>query len=140
MTHFAYIIEGCRSYRDESWALLLERLVTEKGLSLRRVHILPAAGFLATLRIQNMTTSAAGIEKWGFPELQHRLSALPEDGILRVEEFDVSAFAIRCVFDSDSSTLLGCTIVQKRQMTMQTPPAWDGSLDALERFNNPAEG
>ena len=87
-----------------------------------------------------MTTSAAGIEKWGFLELQHRLSALPEDSLLRVNEFDVSAFAIKCVFDSDSSTLIGCTVVQKRQKTMQTPPAWDGSLDALERFDSPAGG
>ena len=139
MTDINSIVEACRSYRDESWTLILERLVTEKALSLRRTNLLSAASFLAILRIQNKTTSAAGIEKWGFSELQHRLSALPENSILRSEEFDVNAFVIRCVFDSDSSKLLGCTIVKKRKKAMQTPPAWDGSLETLETFNSPTE-
>jgi hypothetical protein len=139
MTNIVDIVEGSRFYTDESWALLLRRLVTETTLSLRREYTLPAARFLATLDIQNKTTSDAGVEKWGFSELLHRLSALPETKILRVEEFDVEAFAVRCVFDGDSTTLHGCTIVKKGRKAMQTPPAWDGSLDALERFNNEPE-
>lgn len=139
MTNITDLVEGCRTYRAESWAILFERLATEEALIFRRVYTLPAASFLATLHIQNHTTSAAGIEKWGFSELEHRLSALPGNSALRIEDFDSKAFAVRCVLDSDSdsATLLGCTIVQKRQNARQTPPAWDGSLDALERFNNP---
>ncbi len=139
MINIGDIVDGCRSYRDESWALLLERLITEKAIRLRRTHILAAGSFLATLHIENKTTSIAGIQKWGFSELQTRLSALPGSIILRVDEFDVGDFAIRCVFDTDNSTLLGCTIVQKRKNAMQTPPDWDGSIETLERFNNPTQ-
>ncbi|MTV56304.1 hypothetical protein GM672_26615 [Massilia buxea] len=113
--------------------------MTEKAFCLRRTHILAAGRFLAILQIQDKTTSIAGIQKWGFSELQTRLNALPENSNLRVDEFDVGELAIRCVFDSDSSTLLGCTIVQKRRKAMQTPPDWDGSLETLERFNKPAQ-
>jgi hypothetical protein len=136
MTNIANIVEGCDSYSDESWAILLKKLIPEMAPSPRLTHTTPAVRFLATVRIQNDTTSNAGIEKWGFSELLRRLSALTEQKILRVEEFDVQELAVRCVFCSDSSTLLGCTIVKKRQRMMRTPPAWDGSLEALEQFNN----
>jgi hypothetical protein len=139
MTNVADIVEGCRSYPDEPWALLLENLVTDMALSPRQVYTLSVARFLATLRVQNKTTSDAGIEKWGFSELLHRLSEVPEKEILRVEEFDERTFAVRCVFNSDRPTLLGCTIVSKRPNVMKTPPAWDGSIGALERFNSPPE-
>jgi len=139
MTDIANIVKGCLFYPDESWALLLKRLVSEMDRSPRRTYTQPAFRFVATLDIQNKTTSDAGIEKWGFSELLHRLSAFPKKKNLRIEEFDVKTFAVRCVFNSDSPMLLGCTIVKKRQNAMQTPPAWDGSLDALERFNNPPE-
>lgn len=135
MTKIADILEGCGSYFNESWALLLSRLVTEISFSHRRTYALPAVRLLATIQIQNMTTSNAGIEKWGFSELLHRLNALPENEMLRIEEFDVPTFAVRCVFDDDSTTLLGCTIVKKRQELIQAPPAWDGSLEALKRSN-----
>lgn len=136
MTNIADIIDGCGSYPNESWALLLKRIMIETVPPPRRAYVSPAVRFLATLRIQEMTTSDAGIEKWGFTELLGRLSALQKDEILRIEEFDVKQFATRCVFKSDSRALLGCTIVKKRHKAMQTPPTWDGSLDALERFNN----
>ena len=139
MTNIVDIVEGSRFYSDESWALLLEKLVTETTLSPKREYTLPAERFLAILHIQTKTTSDASIEKWGFSELLHRLSALPATKIVRVEEFDVEVFAVRCVFDGDSTTLLGCTIVKKRREAMQTPPAWDGSLEALERFNSQPE-
>ena len=135
MTNIVDIVEGSRFYPNESWSILLERLVTETTLSRKGEYRLPAVRFLATLYIQNKTTSDASIEICGVSEVLHRLSALPETNILRVEEFDVDAFAVRCVFDVDSTTLLGCTIVRKWRKPMQTPPAWDGSLDALERFN-----
>ena len=138
MTNIADIVEGARFYSNESWALLLKRLVTETSLFPRREYTSPALSFLATLHIQNKTTSDAGIEKWGFPELLHRLNALPEWKVLRIEQFDAESFAVRFVFDGhgDGTLLLGCTIVKKKRKAMQTPPAWDGWLDALERFNN----
>jgi hypothetical protein len=136
MINIADIVEECNSYREELWAPLLGRLVAEKALFHKQTYTLPVSRFLATLHLQSKTTSAAGIQKWGFSELQRRLSALPKDSSLRLEELDGKEYAVRCVFDSNSSTLLGCTIVLKRQETRQTPPAWDGSLDALEKFNN----
>jgi len=72
----------------------------------------------------------------GILELLHRLSALPRNKILRIEEFSVNEFAVHCGFHSKNPALLGCTIVKKRQKLMQMPPAWDDSLDTLERFNN----
>ena len=115
-----------------------EGLITEMTLSPRRSYTLPAVQFLATLRIQNKTTSDVGIEKWGFSELLNRLNKYPRKNILCVDEFNVKKFLVRCVFDTFNSTLLGCTIVKKRNEVMQTPPAWDGSPEALKRFNNPS--
>lgn len=139
MNNIADIVDGCHSYPGEAWAVLLETLAPEMALSSRRTNTLPAERFIATLHIQNTTTSAAGIEKWGFSELQHRLSELPRKNIVRIEEFHLKAFAVRCVFNSDGATLFGCTIVKKRKKAMKTPPAWDGSLDTLERFNSTPE-
>lgn len=139
MTNMTDIVEGCRSYSNESWVLLLKGLITEMALSPRRSYTLPAVQFLTTLHIQNKTTSDAGIEKWGFSELLDRLNKFPGKNILCIEEFNVETFAVRCVFDTVNSKLLGCTIVKKRNKVMQTPPAWDGSLEALKRFNNPSE-
>ena len=139
MINITDIVEGCRSYHNEAWALLLEKLATETAFPPKREYTSPTEKFRAILYIQNKTTSDAGIEKWGFSELLFRLGALPDKKNLRVEEFDLKAFSVRCVFNSDSPALLGCTIVKKKKKFMQTPPAWDGSLDALEKFNNPPE-
>ncbi|WUR12181.1 hypothetical protein E7V67_021130 [[Empedobacter] haloabium] len=137
MTNIVDIVEGCDSFPSESWALLFARLAVEQSLYPKRTYTSPAERFAATVRVQDRTTSEAGIEKWGFSELLSRLSALPASTTLRVEEFGSKEFAARCVFTSDTSKLLGCTIVRKSQNVMQTPPAWDGSLEALRRFNTP---
>ena len=123
MTNIADIVEGCRSYSNEPWVLLLKGLITEMAHSPRRTYTLPKVRFLATLHIQNKTTSDAGIEKWGFSELLHCLSVLPARNSLCIEEFNAKKFAVRCVFDTVHSRLLGCTIVKKRNEVMQIPPA-----------------
>ena len=94
MTDISNIIQGYRLYPKESWALLLETLVHET-IPLGQPYIQPAFRCVDTLSIQNKTTSDAGIKKWGFSELLHRLIALPKDKNLSIEEFSMKEFAVR---------------------------------------------
>jgi hypothetical protein len=133
------IVNGCRLYPGELWASLVEKLVTDGALSSRSAHTSSVSTFLGTLRIQDKTTSDANIEKWGFLELLHRLSTMPDGDVVKVEELASDEFLVRCVFQGRGSTLLGCTVVARPQKVMRTPPNWDGSLEALESFNKPTE-
>lgn len=139
MTNIDSIVEGCRLHTGEGWASLLERLVKEESLSLKAAYASPVRAFRGTVQIQDRTTSEANIEKWGFAELLQRLNLLPDSDVVGVEEFEAGLFVARCVFVGSNRTLLGCTIVKKRAKALRAPTSWDGSLEALERFNPPEE-
>jgi hypothetical protein len=139
MTKIELMLDGCRLYPAEAWVSVLERLAKGEGASHRSSYSTPIRAFRETLRIQQKTTADANIENWGFEELLLRLNMLPDEMGVDIDEFGIDLYIVRGVFLRPSNGFLGCTIVKKKEGRLRTPPNWDGSLEALERFNQSGE-
>ncbi len=89
---------------------------------------------LGTARIQNRTTSEAGIKSFGFAELIASLEEMPPQDLIGVGVLSSKNWAGRVVFTlSGAKDFIGLVIVKRRGgPRKKVPPDWDGTREGLE--------
>ncbi len=89
---------------------------------------------IKTLEFQSEKSTAAGNINYGIRETLKSLKQTPNKIIKKVF-FRCEKWGGILFTEKYSNKIIGIAIAKSTAKTMATPPNWDGSIEALQRFN-----